>query len=104
MICHAETMMTFTQNTIFRNFAVPAGVSRLTSLSSSDDHRPTMVRGSPKPVFRLPSDDRTRNFSTRTDAMAAFVDVEGEQIETEEGLRRWINLAERYVASKPVKG
>ena len=37
-------------------------------------------------------------------AMAAFVDVEGEQIETEEGLRRWINLAERYVASKPVKG
>jgi len=30
-----------------------------------------------------------------------FVDVEGDLVETDEGLARWIAVAERFVASKP---
>ena len=30
-----------------------------------------------------------------------FIDVAGESLETEEGLQRWITIAERYVAALP---
>jgi TfoX/Sxy family transcriptional regulator of competence genes len=34
---------------------------------------------------------------------ANFIDVEGESLETEQGLSHWISLAERYLASLPPK-
>jgi hypothetical protein len=34
---------------------------------------------------------------------ANFIDVEGENLETEEDLRRWIALAERYLMTLPPK-
>jgi len=30
-----------------------------------------------------------------------FIDVAGESLETEDGLQRWITIAERYVAALP---
>lgn len=35
--------------------------------------------------------------------MAGFIDIEADRLETDDELKRWIDLAERYVAARPAR-